>query len=84
MRKKFLEEMNRKTSLQDIGETLDELVLDDKADNWRHYNLAEHHDAHAERATRDYSSKDFMWSGRLLKQLDPKTPLFLDDPKQMA
>lgn len=30
IREKYLKEMNKKTSLQDIGETLDELVLDNK------------------------------------------------------
>jgi hypothetical protein len=80
---KFLMEMNKRATLEDIGETLDELVIDSKAKNWKHYNLAEHHNAHAKRAAQDYTSEDFKWSGRLLKQIDPKTPLFIDDPSQI-
>ena len=33
VRKKYLLEMNKKTNLRDIGETLDELILDSKAKN---------------------------------------------------
>jgi|DEB0MinimDraft_12_1074336.scaffolds.fasta_scaffold44232_3 hypothetical protein len=50
VRNKFLMEMNKRATLEDIGETLDELVIDAKAKNWKHYNLAEHHDAHSKRA----------------------------------
>jgi hypothetical protein len=33
VRERFLKEMNRKTTLKDIGEALDKLVLDEKALN---------------------------------------------------
>ena len=44
VRTKFLLEMNKRTTLADIGETLDDLVIDSKAKNSQFYNLAEHHD----------------------------------------
>jgi len=67
VRSKFLFEMNKRATLEDIGETLDEMVIDSKAKNWKHYNLAEHYGVHSKRASQDYTSEDFKWSGRLLK-----------------
>lgn len=80
VRNKYLNEMNKKISLQDIGETLDELVLENKAKYHEHYTLREHHSAQPVRPTKDYTSNDFKWSGRVLKLIDPKSPLFIDDP----
>lgn len=37
VRRKFLQEMNKRTTLEDIGESLDKLVIDSKAANWKHY-----------------------------------------------
>lgn len=68
--------MNKKTSIRDIGEILDEMILDEKAKNWRHYNIAEHHNVKSRNAQKDYSSEDFKWSGRILKLIDPKSPFF--------
>ena len=45
VRDKFLNEMNKRSTLADIGETLDRLVANSKAASWRHYDLREHHDA---------------------------------------
>ena len=36
VRRKFLQEMNKRTTLEDIGESLDKLVIDSKAANWKH------------------------------------------------
>jgi len=41
-RKKFLKEANKRTTLEDLGETLDKLVIDSKAKNWKHYKPHEH------------------------------------------
>jgi len=43
VRDKFLNEMNKRTSLADIGETLEQLHYESKAANWKHYKLDEHH-----------------------------------------
>ena len=84
VRNKFLKEMNKRTTLADIGESLDKLVTESKAANWKHYNLAEHWNSEPERPKRDYHSDDFKWSGKILRMMDPKHPLFIDDPKQIA
>lgn len=66
-RAKFLKEMNKRSTLADIGEELDKLVIDSKAANWEHYNITEHWNAQPERPKQDYTSEDFKWSGKLLK-----------------
>ena len=80
-RTRFLNEMNKRTTLADIGESLDKLVYNSKVANWEHYKLSEHWNVEPERPKRDYHSDDFKWSGKLLRMMDPKTPLFIDDPK---
>ena len=37
VRNRFLDQMNKKTTLKDIGETLDRLILDEKAE-YNEYN----------------------------------------------
>lgn len=34
VRNRFLKEMNKRTTLKDIGETLDKLIYDSKAASW--------------------------------------------------
>ena len=80
VRNKYLKSMHKKTSLADIGEKLDELVYDSKAKNLNHYEFREDFKKHSKKATTDYTSNDFKWSGRVLKMTDPKAPLFIDDP----
>jgi hypothetical protein len=80
IREKYLKEMNKRISLKDIGETLDDLVLENKAKYAKHYRLEEHWNTQPERAKNDYTSEDFKWSGRVMKLIDPKSPLFIDDP----
>lgn len=83
VRSKFLKEMNKRTSLADIGETLDQLHYGSKATNWKHYDLHEHHDVEPKEPFKKHTSDDFKWSGRLLKSLDPLNPLFIDDPSMI-
>lgn len=39
LRNKFMHEMNKKTTLKDIGAKLDDFILDSKADSAQHYQL---------------------------------------------
>ena len=43
VRNKFLKEMNKRTTLADIGETLDKIHYSSKANNYKHYKVNEHH-----------------------------------------
>jgi hypothetical protein len=42
VRQKFIKEMNKKTTLKDIGDTLDKLILEEKAENAKYYDPAIH------------------------------------------
>ena len=42
VRERFLSEMNKKTTIQDVGYLLDELVLDSKANSTEFYDPAVH------------------------------------------
>ena len=83
VRSKFLDEINRRTTLEDIGEKLDQFILDSKAQNYKHYNLAEHHNVQAESKGKSYGDKDFQWSSKLLSQQDPKAPSWFEDQSQI-
>jgi hypothetical protein len=51
IRKKYLKQMNKRVDLKDVGEMLDELVVENKAKHMQHYELREHHDKTAKRAS---------------------------------
>lgn len=51
-----MNEVHKRTSLADIGETLDKLVLDSKARSWKYYDLKEDHDKYPKRASNDYTN----------------------------
>ena len=38
VRKRFLEEMDKRTTLKDIGEMLDKFILDEKAESFIYYD----------------------------------------------
>ena len=42
VRAKFMNEVNKRSTLEDIGETLDRLTIGAKADNYKYYDAAEH------------------------------------------
>ena len=73
--------MNKKTSLSDVGETLDKLVAGSKSNMWKHYDFVEDYDKKPAAAEKEYKNLDYDWSQKLLWAEDPKTPLFIDDPK---
>lgn len=65
IRDKFLNEMHKKTTLKDIGETLDKLILDEKAATAQYVNPYE--DTKIKYASKDSDSLDHLWSGKLFK-----------------
>lgn len=48
--------MNKRTTLKDIGETLDKLIYDSKAATWSQYDVTKDWNKKPERSERDYSS----------------------------
>ena len=82
VRAKFMNEVNKRTTLEDIGETLDKLTIAAKAYNYKYYDVAEHHDKQPKRAEKDFTSDD--WAADLLGCLDKKSAALLDDPSDFA
>ena len=70
LRAKFIEEMDKKTTLEDIGESLDEIILDSKARYGQYYHGSRHFSEQPEIATHNTGSKNFDWKGRLYDELD--------------
>jgi hypothetical protein len=63
VRDRFVKEMNKKTTLKDIAETLDKLILDEKAEGAEYYNPAT--DYTPSTLKKDVTSYDLSWSGVL-------------------
>jgi hypothetical protein len=59
VRTKFLKEATKRSSLVDIGETLDKMVIENKAKYWEHYDPVEHATLQPERPSKDFTSTDF-------------------------
>lgn len=70
------------TTLKDIGAQLDKFLLDEKAEGLRYLNFTDtdkHLNEQVASASKDTSSFEMSWTGRLFKDTDPLKPLLLDD-----
>jgi hypothetical protein len=56
VRHRFIKEMNKKTTLKDIGEMLDKFILDDKAELSQYYDPEFHMDKTPKSATQDVTN----------------------------
>lgn len=85
MRYKFLAEMHKKTSVKDIGEKLDEFILDSKAAIAMagNFSFSQHVTEEPASPSKDKDHTDFDWSANLVKSFDPKKPNWLDDESQL-
>jgi small subunit ribosomal protein S9 len=79
VRDQFLKDVTKRSSLADIGETLDKLTVASKAANYQYYKASEHHDAYPQRASRDFVSTE--WSAKLCRSTDPYSPSWLENPE---
>lgn len=84
LRNKFLIEMNKKTTLKDIGAKLDEFILDSKANLGHHYHAERHTFETPNAATRDQTTVDFDWKLNLIQSFDSIKPYFIEDRSQLA
>lgn len=78
VRDRFINEMNRKTSISEIGEILDKFVLDEKAEGFKFYDPVKALDDKPKMLSQDVSNFDLTWSGRYLNSLDPLVPCILN------
>lgn len=80
---RFIKEINKKTTLKDIGDLLDQLILNEKAKGSDYYDPAVHMYEYPKVATKDYSNFDFSWSGKIFNAQDPLKPLLLEDASDL-
>lgn len=79
---KFVKEMDKQVTLKDIGEKLDKFILDEKASGIKYIDPARPAET-VKSASKDQTSFDMTWTGRLFKEVDPLKPLLMDDPSQL-
>lgn len=80
LREQFANEMHKKTSLQDVGEKLDEFILDSKAKQLEYWNYEKHTLEQPGMAEQNIDASQFNWKNALEDQLDPLKPHWIDDP----
>ncbi len=69
VRDRFMKEMNKKTTLEDIGRELDKMLIDEKAESIQFYDPSKEDDIKF--ARKDHKVQDLTWSGRIFKNMDP-------------
>lgn len=82
VRQRFLDEMNKKTTLKDIGEQLDKFLLDERARGADYIDLTKD-ESKIPSAMKDSSNFELSWTGRIFKDVDPLKPLMLDDDSRL-
>ena len=67
IRERFVKEMNKKTTLEDIGKALDKFMVEEKAEGLRFWDVSQ--DDHIKYASKDQNSYEMSWAGKILKGL---------------
>ena len=71
--------MENKTTLEDIGESLDEMILESKARYGQYYHGSKHFGNVPEIATNNSGSQQLDWRGKLFDEMDDAKPTWFDD-----
>jgi hypothetical protein len=79
VRERFVNEINKKTTLEDVGKQLDKFVLDSKASLDDLFVPEKHITEQPYAASQDYSSDSLTWEGTFLSDFDPKRPQWMED-----
>lgn len=66
VRRRFIDEMHKKTTLKDIGEKIDKFIIDEKAEGFKHWDLSEIDDIKSSK--KDFTSYEATWAGKILKE----------------
>ena len=77
VRDRFIKEVNKRVTLEDIGETLDQLTFASKADNYKHYKLSEDYNAYPSRASKSFTEN--VWDEPFLTSIREKSPRLLTE-----
>lgn len=80
VRERLVKNINKKTTLKDIGELLDKFLLDERAESLKYTDNSKNgQDLLVKSAAKDFTNLDLTWTGRIFKDMDPLKPLLLDD-----
>lgn len=81
---RFRKEMDKQITLKDIGDKLDQFLLDEKAAGIQYLDPTKDQGGkNVKSASKDVTSFDMTWTGRLFKNVDPLKPLLMDDPSEL-
>jgi len=81
VRDRFMKEVNKKTTIEDIGGLLDRFVLDSKANT--QYFQPEHHILEQPKAAmKDTTNNELYWMDTFINQCDPIKPQWIDDQSE--
>ena len=83
LREKFAHEMHKKTTLKDVGEKLDEFILESKARTMDYWDPAKHILEQPDKATKDIDAAEFDWKERMLQSFEPIKPAWADDKSSL-
>ena len=83
LREKFAHEMHKKTTLKDVGEKLDEFILESKAKTLDYWDPAKHILEQPEKATKDIDAAEFDWKEKMLQSFEPIKPEWADDKNDL-
>lgn len=72
VRHRFLKEMHKKSSMQEIGEKLDEFILTSKAAIADYWDIGLHTLEEPHSPQNDFDQTDFDWHANIIKSFDPK------------
>ena len=83
IREKFAKEMNKKTSLKDIGEKLDEFIYTSKAKELDYWHDSKHLLEQPDMATKNLDSKEFDWKEKFKESFNPLKPHWIDEKSEI-
>ena len=66
VRNRFLAEMNKKTTLKDIGESLDRFLIDERGESFKFADL-QNEEKEAKSAKFDLNNLELTWAGKIFK-----------------
>ena len=83
LRERFAHEMHKKTTLKDIGEKLDEFILDSKEKEIKYWDKSKHTLEQPDKPQKNLDAAEFDWKERMLSAFDPLKPHWFDDKSEI-
>lgn len=80
VRERFVNEMNQKTTLEDIGGLLDKFILDSQAATGQYFDPKRHLFEKPNLPQRDLTESELDFRKTFIQGLEENTPEWLEDP----